>query len=213
VLIIRPGTLADVDAVQLLANESKTLPFLGGFTMREQLVGLYGKGNSSIPYNIVAELDGEIVGFSDSKAKGDHYHEYDLVAVKTDVRRERIASAMYAYHAYRCALSGRFFARDQTIHFNTVMQDGYLPFHGFKHIVGLRNKVRNFSTLNWWIYYFTPDTLGQMMSRAMKHEGIFFELEETEAMRKNFDRVYTQLKELGRVAHIEQIDENREYVR
>ena len=67
-LIIRPGTVDDVDPVQSLANDAKTLPFLGGFTMREQLIGLYQR-NDEFPHHVVAELDGEVIGFSDSKNK------------------------------------------------------------------------------------------------------------------------------------------------
>jgi len=157
-LIIRPGTVADVDAVQVIANDAKTLPFLGGFTMRDQLVSLY-QNNEKFPYHVVAELDGEIVGFSDSKDKNLAYTEFDLVAVRTDLRRQRIASALYAYHIFKSALQGKSFMRDQTIHFNTVMQEGYLPHFGFDHIAGLRSKVRNFSTLNWWKVDINHDSL------------------------------------------------------
>lgn len=164
-LIIRPGTVNDVDPVQSLANDAKTLPFLGGFTMRDQLIGLYQK-NDEFPHHVVAELDGEVIGFSDSKNKNLAYIEYDLVAVKTDLRRQRIATAMYTYHLMRGALMGKKFMRDQTIHFNTVMQDGYLPSLGFTHIAGLRSKVRNFSTLNWWILPIDFPTMDRFMTQA-----------------------------------------------
>jgi len=164
-LVIRPGTVDDVDPVQSLANDAKTLPFLGGFTMRDQLISLYQK-NDEFPHHVVAELDGEIVGFSDSKNKNLAYIEYDLVAVRTDLRRQRIATAMYTYHLMRGALMGKKFMRDQTIHFNTVMQDGYLPSLGFSHIAGLRSKVRNFSTLNWWMLPIDVPTLNKFMTQA-----------------------------------------------
>jgi len=173
-LIIRPGTAADVDAVQVIANDAKTLPFLGGFTMRDQLVGLYEK-NAEFPHHVVAELDGEIVGFSDSKNKNTFYTEYDLVAVRTDYRRQRIASAMYTFHLLRGALTGKHFMRDQTIHFNTVMQDRYLPRLGFSHIAGLRSKVRNFSTLNWWMLPIESEALDRFYNLATTgpHEVTF----------------------------------------
>lgn len=157
-LIIRPGEQRDVDAVQAIANNAKNLPYLGGFTMRGYIEDLYTKNEKYYPLNVVAELDGEIVGFSDSGDKG-AFIQYDLVAVKEELRRQHIGTAMYAFHAYRAAFMGRRFLRDQTIHFNTVMQDGYLPYHGFEHLAGLRSRVRNFSTLNWWMLPVTPMSL------------------------------------------------------
>jgi len=184
-LVIRPGTVSDVDPVQSLANDAKTLPFLGGFTMRDQLVSLYLK-NDEFPHHVVAELDGEIVGFSDSKNKNLAYIEYDLVAVKTDLRRQRIATAMYTYHLMRGALMGKKFMRDQTIHFNTVMQDGYLPSLGFTHIAGLRSKVRNFSTLNWWILPIDFPTMDRFMTQAMggPHDVSFEGLQDLKVLSK-----------------------------
>ena len=178
-LIIRPGTVADVDAVQVIANDAKTLPFLGGFTMRDQLIGLY-QANEKFPYHVVAELDGQVVGFSDSKNKNLSYTEYDLVAIKTDLRRQRIGTAMYTYHLLKSAMAGKVFMRDQTIHFNTVMQDGYLPYFGFDHIAGLRSKVRNFSTLNWWIKYISEETMVDFTKKtlASEHKVVFQGLEE-----------------------------------
>jgi len=164
-LIIRPGTVDDVDPVQSIANEAKTLPFLGGFTMRDVLVSAYEK-NEKFPYNIVAELDGEIVGFSDSKDRNVAYTEYDLVAVKPELRRQRIGSALYTYHLLKSALQGKKFMKDQTIHFNTVMQDGYLPTLGFSHIAGLRGKIRNFSTINWWMMPIEVDALDRFYNLA-----------------------------------------------
>ena len=164
-LIIRPGTLDDVDPVQSIANEAKTLPFVGGFTMRDVIVGLYEK-NEHMPFNVVAELDGEIVGFSDSKHKNLFYTEYDLVAVKPELRRQHIGSAMYTFHLMRSALMGKRFMRDQTIHFNTVMQEGYLPRLGFSHIAGLRYKIRNFSTINWWTVPINIETLERFYNLA-----------------------------------------------
>ncbi len=217
-LIIRPGTVEDVDQVQPIANEPKsTLPYLGGWTMREQLVGLYSRGNTSVPYNIVAEIDGKVVGFSDSKPKHNHYHEYDLVAVLPELRRQRISSAMYAYHALRCGLSGRMFARDQTIHFNEVMGKGYLPFHGFEKQVELRSKVRNFSSLLWWTKDFSVDSIDEFTQRVEKDEVsaydmVEYRLQDSEALKSNFDIVCRLLEERSRFADLERIKENREHV-
>jgi hypothetical protein len=213
-LIIRPGTLEDVDKVQPIANEPKsTLPYLGGWTMRDQLVGLYGRGNESQPFNIVAELDGEVVGFSDSKPKHNHYHEYDLVAVVPGLRRERIGSAMYAYHAMRCGLSGRMFARDQTIHFNALMGEGYLPFHEFEKKVELRNKVRNFSSLFWWIKDFSPESIQDFVNKAKDGQhDVEFVLEDRKRFEENLNTVLLLLQENDREKDVNRIMENREFV-
>ena len=160
-LIVRPGEQRDVDAVQAIANNAKNLPYLGGFTMRGYIEDLYVKNDRYYPLNVVAELDGEIVGFSDSGDKV-AYIQYDLVAVREELRRNKIGTAMYAFHLYRGALMGRRFMRDQTIHFNTVMQEGYLPYHGFEHLAGLRSRVRNFSTLNWWMLPINSKSLDHM---------------------------------------------------
>jgi len=180
--------------------------------MREQLVGLYGRGNSSVPYNIVAELDGRVIGFSDSKAKHHHYHEYDLVAVIPEFRRQRVASAMYAYHALRCGLSGRMFARDQTIHFNKIMGEGYLPFHSFEKKVELRNKVRNFSSLLWWIQDFSIESISRFMEKGSGGLEIEFHLKDSEALEGNFKLVKQLLTEKGRKSDLERICGNREFV-
>ena len=195
-LIIRPGTVDDVDPVQALANDAKTLPFLGGFTMRDQLVSLYQK-NDEFPHHVVAELDGEVVGFSDSKNKNLAYIEYDLVAVRTDLRRQRIATAMYTYHLMRGALMGKKFMRDQTIHFNTVMQDGYLPSLGFSHIAGLRSKVRNFSTLNWWILPVNIDNMNKFMEQAKNgpHNVEFHGLQDLKVFSK-LEEYYLEVEQL-----------------
>ena len=200
-LIIRPGTVDDVDPVQSLANDAKTLPFLGGFTMRDQLIGLYQK-NDEFPHHVVAELDGEVIGFSDSKNKNLAYIEYDLVAVKTDLRRQRIATAMYTYHLMRGALMGKKFMRDQTIHFNTIMQDGYLPSLGFTHIAGLRSKVRNFSTLNWWMLPIDVPTMDKFMTQAKSgpHDVEFIGLQDL--------KVFSKLEEY--YLNSEQLIENKD---
>jgi len=165
-LIIRPGTVDDVDAVQSIANEAKTLPFLGGFTMRGYIVDLYEKNNSETPLNVVAELDGEIVGFSDSKNKNICYTEFQLVAVQPELRRQKIGTALYTYHLFRSALMGKKFVKDQVMHFNTVMQDDYLPFLGFTQYANLRGKIRHFSDLNWWILYLTQNNLDRIWQGA-----------------------------------------------
>lgn len=213
-LIIRPGTVSDVDKVQPIANEPKsTLPYLGGWTMREQLVGLYSRGNESQPFNIVAELDGQVVAFSDSKPKHNHYHEYDLVAVIPELRRQRIGSAMYAYHALRCGLSGRMFARDQTIHFNALMGEGYLPFHQFEKKVELRNKVRNFSSLYWWVKDFDESTITDFVGKARDgiHE-VEFVLEDKPRFLENMLTVKTSLEERTRYQDARRIQDNRDLV-
>lgn len=192
-LIIRPGTVNDVDAVQVIANDAKTLPFLGGFTMRDQLISLY-QANEKYPYHAVAELDGQIVGFSDSKNKNLRYTEYDLVAVKMDLRRQKIATAMYTYHLLKSAMAGKTFMRDQTIHFNTVMQDGYLPHLGFTHIAGLRSKVRNFSTLNWWTIDVNVQKLDEFVRKTVSgpHQVEFQGLEEAfnTSLAEEFNKAY-----------------------
>jgi hypothetical protein len=214
-LIIRPGTLDDVDKVQKIANEPKsTLSYLGGFTMREYLVGMYGRGNESQPNNIVAELDGEVVGFSDSKGRHHHYHEYDLVAVIPELRRKRIGTALYAYHAMRCGLSGRMFARDQTIHFNTLMVDGYLPFHEFEKKIEFRHKIRNFSTIFWWIKDFSPESIQDFINKAEDTEyKVEFVLEDRKRYEENLNTVLQILQEKGdRSTDIRRITDNRDFV-
>ena len=213
-LIIRPGTLEDVDNVQSIANEAKTLPFLGGFTMRDVIVGLYEK-NKELPYNIVAELDGKIVGFSDSKNKNLSYTEYDLVAVEPELRRQHIGSAMYTYHLMRSALMGKRFMRDQTIHFNTVMQDGYLPRLGFKHIAGLRYKIRNFSTINWWTVPIEVETVKRFYNLATTglHDVEFVELDSPNVLSR-LEEYYQESKQLCKnIDEIVSLETNRGYVR
>lgn len=211
-LIVRPGRTEDVEAVQLLANNAKTLPFLGGWVMQQELVGMYTRGNESIPNHLVAELDGEVVGFSNTKGEGRHFLRFDLLAVDERVRRERIATSMYAAHMLRCGLAGRYFGRDQTIHFNDVMQEGYLPRLGFRHVVKIRYKIRNFSSLNWWVLDFNPQTLKHVLELAFTGpHKLELQVEDSERLKNDFEELQKLLVESDRVELSEQVAETRDY--
>ena len=167
-LIIRPGDQNDVDIVQSIANHAKSMPFLGGWSMRDVVAAGFDK-NRRYPINIVAELDGTVVGFSDSKDKNIRYTEYDLVAVNPDYRRQGIATAMYTYHFFRGALTGKFLMRDFTNHFNEVMQEGFLPTLKAQKIATLRNRGRNFSSANWWAMPVNDHRLVLMLDNIASH--------------------------------------------
>ena len=193
-LIIRPGTEADVDVVQAISNDAKSLPFLGGWAMRDSVSATFAK-NDKYPLHVVAELDGEVVGFSNSKDKNIRYTEYDLVAVNPDFRRQGIATAMYTYHLYRGALTGKYLMRDFTNHFNVNMQEGFLPTLGFEKIASLRNRGRNFSSANWWSVPISIESLDRFTKNknsfhsAGTHDITFQGLEESFSI---FEKIFTE---------------------
>lgn len=197
--------------MQEISNEPQTIPFLGNWTLLAQLEGAFEKGNSRLPLNVVAELDDlGVVGSSHGRPHGKHYHEFGELVVRTSERRRRVATSMYTYHVLRGMLSGRLFGRDQTISINEVMQEKYLPFLGFTHMVTLRQKVRNFSSLNWWKLDFTPEKLEWMMEQLP--EGTEFQglQEVSEILTEDYHFMEDLLKKVNRPELLTKIQKNRE---
>lgn len=215
-LVIRPGTPDDVSVVEVIANEAKdTINFLGGWTPKPQILERYTKGNQDIPYNVVAELDGEVVGFSDSKPRSQHYVEYEHIAVDPRYRKMDIGSSLLLYHTLRSALQGRYFARLQTMGFNSRMSDHFLPANGFTESVRQRTKFRSFTDLVWWIKWITPDTLQsdiERIAQSSDHEYVF-DLDYTKSLETNFSLVEEMLLREGDLERLDIIRETREMVR
>lgn len=148
-IVIRPGREEDVDQVYRFMNEQKeTLPFLGGFSSRDDYLKHFTTGNEKGSNNLVAVEGDTVLGCSISKPRG-HYQEQDFNAVVVDHRRQKIGSHLYKLHQLRAMLAGRLFILDQIVHFNPYMPP-FLESLNFKYEAHLRQKIRNFSGLKYY---------------------------------------------------------------
>lgn len=119
---IRVGNKDDVDFVQNVFNHRDIIGWLGGFTLRENLVSKLAVYHR--PSLFVAEKDFQIVGAAiiSSRAQS-HYFKFGEIGVLPEYRRCRIASSLYAAMTFQCILEGRRLGEDSIVGDNPIQFD------------------------------------------------------------------------------------------
>ncbi len=201
-MLVRLAQENEAEKIQLIFNETKNAPYLGGFTMLEPVRSKCAGGSM-----IVVEDDGEILGASEVGREHLHRMKMQLIAVKEEHKRRYIGTTLYTFWSLTCALEGRFQMQDHIIGDNPVMPT-LLPTLGFEQQVELRSKVRRHHALNLW----TKDVVRTMPLTISRISELYntglradLELKDTEKKRENLDKVVAQVKLNGR-------DEYADYV-
>ncbi|WP_267716722.1 GNAT family N-acetyltransferase [Streptomyces sp. CoH17] len=206
-VVIRPAREEDAPQAQAVMNEAKTLPMLGGFVMLEQLKTGFTKGNGEKGiHNIVAEVDGEILGVSQISPH-DYHIEMGLVAVHEDHRQKGYGSSMYFGHVLRAALEGRLFLLDQVAHFNEVMRYKYMPALDFHMELLQRNKIRNWCSLAYYRYDLLNKGLQPWIERFNK-TGFEIQVEDHDYYKQKFAENRDELLRQGREEDAKKIGDN-----
>jgi hypothetical protein len=195
-VVIRPAVLEDADAAQRIMNDAKNSKWLGGFTMLADLEGRFTKQTETgIIAAVVAVKDDEVVGVSQISPH-DFHIEMGLVAVKTGHKREGYGRAMYTLHALRAAMEGRLFLLDQ-INWQNEGMKGFLPALSFEGPeVTLRNKIRNFCTLEYWRYDFAKSGLAPWLEGL--NESWEYDIRYNSVYDKKLDEILDKLSEQKR---------------
>lgn len=236
-LVVRPGVPEDVDQVQFLFNSSgskkrcralglcdqaledasKTSEYLGGFTMRDSVLGAFIRGNEHYDNNVVLERDGEIIGASESISKGIHFKNLQLVTVLPEFRRQRYGTLLYSYQILRGMVEGRLLLRDQVVSGNTPMFK-FCDSMRFDYEATHRIKTRGQKDLVWYncrLIDFDKKwkSGGEFLDRWPQGDihlvtRGFGELED-----KNFRAVYGRLLEAGLDEEAQQLCRNVDWAR
>jgi hypothetical protein len=160
VTIIRLAVEDDCPAIQVIANEPRsTVSYLGGFVMMEPIKHVVKNSNM-----LVAEQDGQIVGFSEALPSGRHCLKMSLVAVKPELRQQRLGTSMYMGWQLIGNIQGRLHQQDHIISNNPTMPT-LLPTIGFHEAVRMRSKVRRHHDLSFWYKDITTNDSKRSLER------------------------------------------------
>jgi len=196
----------DIDIVQTIYNSKENVNYLGGFTLRHS-IDLKTQTNDII----IASLDGKDVAASEIGRNGTQRTALQLVAVLEDYRRNHLASKMYYTWTLLSAMQGRLHLTDHIIENNPVMPH-VLPTLGFKHVAGLRSKVRRHHTMNLWCYDLYTNGLSPFSNRINEigndiefNDNLKWTIEGTRGI-DNLEKNWNILKSLGKTPDILQVN-------
>jgi hypothetical protein len=186
VTTIRLAVEDDCTAIQIIANEPRsTVSYLGGFVMMEPIKHVVKNSNM-----LVAEQDGEIVGFSEALPSGRHCLKMSLVAVRPELRQQRLGTSLYLGWQLIGNIQGRLHQQDHIISNNPTMPT-LLPTIGFHEAVRMRSKVRRHHDLSFWYKDITTSDSGTSFSRIA--DGVKYKIDVLDRWHNNCQQMVVSL--------------------
>lgn len=189
-VIVRLGTVEDVDEVQSIFNDSRNSEWLGGFTLREPILSKAKAGTLAVA---VLE-DQTIIGANEVRYSGWHRLIMDLVATRSDYRRVGVGSLLYTYWLGVARLQGKIQLQDHIIGNNPYMPY-VLPTLGFEKYVELRSKVRRHHSLNLWVRD-VSNVDHEVEHKASERSHFIFDLERAEQYNEMYENAIEIMRKI-----------------